>query len=79
MIEIIFLVWGAIYLLWLASTIAMGEFKKTFIGVTIAFATMPLLLVAAFVGFFVVAPLGVVFSQKVRDAVVSQREKSLKE
>ena len=76
MIEIVFIVWGAIYLLWLSSTIAMGEFKKTFVGVTIAFATMPLLLVAGFVGFFVVVPLGVVFSQKVRDAVVSQREKA---
>ena len=79
MIEIVFIVWGAIYLLWLASTIAMGEFKKTFIGVTIAFATMPLLLVAAFVGFFVVVPLGVVFSQKVREDIIYQREKILKE
>lgn len=75
MIEIGLITWGAIYLLWLASAIAMGEFKKTFIGVTIAFATMPLLLIAGFVGLFVVAPLGIVFSQKVRDAVVSQREK----
>lgn len=74
MIEIILVVWGAIYLLWLASTIAMGEFKKSFVSITILYALLPLILVMGVFVLLVVSPLAVVFSQGVRDEVVHQRE-----
>lgn len=79
MIEIGLITWGAIYLLWLASTIAMGEFKKSFVSITILYALLPLIIVLGIFVLLVVSPLAVVFSQEVRNAVVSQREKSLKE
>lgn len=74
MIEIILMVWGAIYLLWLISTIAMGEFKKSFVSITILYALLPLILVTGVFVLLVVSPLAVVFSPSVRDEVVHQRE-----
>ncbi len=74
MIEIGLIIWGAIYLLWLASTLAMGEFKKSFVSITILYALLPLILVMGVFVLLVVSPLAVVFSQSVRDSVIRQRE-----
>lgn len=74
MVEIGFIAWFAGYLLWLASTLAMGEFKKSFVSITILYAALPLIIVLGVFVLLVVSPLAVVFSQSVRDSVIRQRE-----
>ena len=81
MIEIGLIVWGTIYLLWVISSIAMGDFKESVVNLTLAFLSFPLVLVVCVIVSLVLlvsAPIGVVFSKSVREEVLRQRkEKAL--
>lgn len=77
MIQIVLIIWGAVYALWLLSTVAMGEFKQQAVSITITYLMLPFLVViglCVLLILMVITPLFIVFSKKTREMVIEQRK-----